>query len=209
VVVKLINTDELVVIGAGSEWFWTMLTMVALTVTFLAIYRQLRAQRAAVAFDQLQALVEEWLSDRMRYHCHRLVVGLRRGESAEQLENFLGITNFFEKLWLLHHKGYLDTEVLYVTFGEDVVRWWTVTAGIVEQLRIAYEHPGELAGFERLAVHMREMMAKRGVPPFKTDAASIAGRLDWMIEGYVQRRQIENEFKSWAIPPAPEPVAAN
>jgi hypothetical protein len=137
------------------------------------------------------------------------VAGLRRGEDAAQLENFLGITNFFDKLSLLHHQGYLDTEVMYVTFGEDVVRWWTVTAGLVEQLRIAYEHPGELAGFERLAVQMREMMARRGVPPFKTDVASIRGRLDWMIGGYVERRQIEHEFKTWMIPPEAKAAGAN
>jgi hypothetical protein len=205
---NLVNFDELTLLGAGSEWFWAMLTMIALTVTFLAIYRQLRAQRAAVAFEQLQGLVEEWHSDRMRYECHRLVVGLRRGDDAAKLEHFTRITVFFDKLSLLHHQGYLDTEVLFVTFGEDGVRWWTVTADLVEQLRVAYEHPGELAGFERLAVQMRSMMAKRGVPPFKTDPASIAGRLDWMTEGYVERRQIEQDFKTWAIPPAPEAAAA-
>jgi hypothetical protein len=95
-----------------------------------------------------------------------------------------------------------------VTFGQDVVRWWTVTAGVADELRIAYEHPGELAGFERLATLIRDMMASRGVPPFKTDPASIAGRLDWMIGGYVERRQIEQDFKSWLIPPAPEPSPA-
>jgi hypothetical protein len=204
--VNLVNFDELTLLGAGSEWFWAMLTMIALTVTFLAIYRQLRAQRAAVAFEQLQTLEQEWHADRMRYTCDRLVVGLRSGESASQVENFLGITVFFDKLWLLHHQGYLNTEVLYATFGEDVVRWWTVTADIVRQLRIAYENPSELAGFERLAVNMREMMAKRGIPPFKTDPASISGRLDWMIEGYVERRQIEHEYKTWMIPPTPEPA---
>jgi hypothetical protein len=43
----------------------------------------------------------------------------------------------------------------------------------------------------------------------ETDAASNAGRLDWMIGGYVRRLQIEQEFKSWVIPPAPAPAAAS
>ena len=205
---RLINLDDLTIFGAGSEWFWTMLTMIALTVTFLAIYRQLRAQRAAVAFEQLQTLTREWQSELMRYKNYRLAVGLRRGEGGKQLEQFLAIADFFEKLSLLHHQGYLDTEVLYATFGEDVVRWWTVTEGIIGELRVVYDHAGELAGFERLAILMREMMAKRGVPAFATDPASIAGRLDWMIGGFVHRRQIEQDFKSWLIPPAPEPSAA-
>ena len=41
---KVINTDGLAFIGPGSEWFWTALQFAALAITFLAIYRQLRAQ---------------------------------------------------------------------------------------------------------------------------------------------------------------------
>lgn len=58
---------------------------------------------------------------------------------------------------------------------------------------------------------MREMMAKRGVPPFKTDPESIAGRLDWIIAGYTRKLEMDREFKSGEIPvppsPAPETVA--
>jgi hypothetical protein len=49
VVVKLINTDGMALIGPGSEWFWTAVTGVVLAVTFLAIYRQLRAQQMQAA----------------------------------------------------------------------------------------------------------------------------------------------------------------
>jgi hypothetical protein len=207
----LINFDGLTILGQGSEWFWTMLTMIALSVTFVAIYRQLRAQHAAVAFEQVQRLAEEGLSERIRYDSLRLAVGLRRGDSWEELEQWMAIAHFFEKLAFLHREGYLNAEVLYVTFGEDVVRWWSVTAQLVEQLRVAYEHPGELAGFEGLATQMREMLAKRGVPPFKTDPESIAGRLDWIIAGYTRKLEMDREFKSGEIPvpprPAPETVA--
>jgi hypothetical protein len=205
---RLINFDGFVVVGQGSEWFWAMLTMIALTVTFLAIYRQLSAQRAAVAFEQLQTLEAELKSDRMQYIGHRFVVGLRRGEDWTRLETFMWIPSFFEKLSLLHQRGYLDTEVLYTSFGENIVRWWTVSASIIEQLRVEYENPGELAGFERLAVRMRQMMAKRGVPPFETDPASIAGRLDWMIDGYERRLKTDEEFKTRVIPSASVPVNA-
>jgi hypothetical protein len=201
----LINTDDITLFGVGSEWFWAMLTMIALTVTFVAIYRQLRAQRAAVAFDQLQALELEWRSDRMTYNSHRLAVGLRRGDDWEKVEQFLSRAEFFDKLALLHRQGYLDTEVLYTTFGEDIVRWWTVTESVIKDIRAAYESPGELSGFERLAAQMRRMMAARGVPEFKTDPESIKGRLDWIIEGDQRRRQYDEEFKTWTVP-EPEPT---
>ena len=40
----LISPDEMVLIGTGSEWFWIALQFFALAVTFVAIYRQLKAQ---------------------------------------------------------------------------------------------------------------------------------------------------------------------
>jgi hypothetical protein len=46
--VDLINTDGLAIFGPGSEWFWTMLQFTALTVTFVAIYRQLRVQHLQI-----------------------------------------------------------------------------------------------------------------------------------------------------------------
>ena len=48
---KLVNTEGMSFIGPGSEWFWTALGGIALTVTFVAIYRQVRLQRSAVALS--------------------------------------------------------------------------------------------------------------------------------------------------------------
>jgi uncharacterized circularly permuted ATP-grasp superfamily protein len=41
----MFESGELVFIGPGSEWFWVMLQFVTLSVTFYAIYRQLRLQQ--------------------------------------------------------------------------------------------------------------------------------------------------------------------
>jgi hypothetical protein len=38
-------SDGVVFIGSGSEWFWAAVSGLALAVTFIAIYRQLRLQR--------------------------------------------------------------------------------------------------------------------------------------------------------------------
>jgi hypothetical protein len=197
---RWVNVDDLTVFGAGSEWFWTMLTMVALTVTFIAISRQLRAQRAANAFAQLQELSDEWLSPRMRHVCLRLALGLRYGNDPAT-ELYSGtVDNFFRKLELLHRNGYLETELLWTNFGEDVVRYWTVMADLVEKVRTDYGSPGEYAEFERLMKLMRGTMADRGFPPFETDAASIAGRLDWIIDGLTMSLRLEQEIKDGVIP---------
>ena len=45
---KLINTDEMVFIGPGSEWLWAALTGIVLAGTGVAIYRQLRVQQLQI-----------------------------------------------------------------------------------------------------------------------------------------------------------------
>jgi hypothetical protein len=58
VAVKLINTDGMALIGPGSEWFWAAITGLILAVTFIAIYRQLRAQQE-VATDNSKLLLSQ------------------------------------------------------------------------------------------------------------------------------------------------------
>ena len=68
----LINTDGMSLIGPGSEWFWTALSGIVLAGTFLAIYRQLRAQREQ-ARHNTQLL-------RSQAHYNALVLGHRPWE---------------------------------------------------------------------------------------------------------------------------------
>ena len=44
----MFNTSGVVIFGPGSEWLWTMLQFVTLSVTFFAIYRQLRLQQQGI-----------------------------------------------------------------------------------------------------------------------------------------------------------------
>lgn len=53
---KLVNLDGLALVGPGSEWFWSMLQFVVVTVTLYAIYRQIRLQSASAAIEQAAAL---------------------------------------------------------------------------------------------------------------------------------------------------------
>ena len=81
----------------------------------------------------------------------------------------------------------------------DAVRWWTLLEPSVKRAQAEYG-PGEFADFERLAAVGRRWMAEHGVPEFATDPASIAGRLDWLIDGLARRLRIDQEIASGAIP---------
>lgn len=52
---KIVTIDGMALIGPGSEWLWTALQFAALALTFIAIYRQLRAQRLEL-LDNSKAL---------------------------------------------------------------------------------------------------------------------------------------------------------
>jgi hypothetical protein len=56
----IFSGEPIVLIGPGSEWFWTAVSGLVLAVTFLAIWRQLRLARSANAFEQLDRFTSEW-----------------------------------------------------------------------------------------------------------------------------------------------------
>ncbi len=56
------------VFGPGSEWFWSMAQFLVVTITLIAIYRQLSAQRSANALQLIVSLNDQWDGDRMLPH---------------------------------------------------------------------------------------------------------------------------------------------
>jgi hypothetical protein len=82
-VVMLINTDGLALIGPGSEWFWTALQFTALAVTFIAIYRQLQAQRGEM--EERTKLL------RSQAHYNALALSQRARELLIENEDFARI----------------------------------------------------------------------------------------------------------------------
>jgi hypothetical protein len=83
--VKLINADGMAIFGPGSEWFWTMLQFTALAITFYAIYRQLRAQRAMTE-DNTKLL-------RSQAHYNAIMLGSRPLEMLIQYESLGSVVN--------------------------------------------------------------------------------------------------------------------
>ena len=89
----LVSSERRVLLGPGSEWFWTALSGIVLAVTFLAIYRQLAAARSANALQRYLALTEEWNEDRL--YC-RLASGIRLESGARRVDR-LGAVEAFRK----------------------------------------------------------------------------------------------------------------
>jgi len=109
--VKLINTDGLVFIGTGSEWFWTALSGIILVVTFIAIYRQLRMQAHASAIEQLDSFEREASSEQMNRYMVDVLVALRDGTDPSDLPARAAgaIGGAWAKFALLARGGHRDT----------------------------------------------------------------------------------------------------
>ena len=201
----LVNLTDLVLIGPGSEWFWTAVSGIVLAGTFIAIYRQLSMQRADQARVQLQELGDRAHTTRMYHLKLRLALALKRGDDPDTDLLAGDVMSFFEEVGNLHRRGYLSTDAIAGdnSLLVDAVRWWTLLEPIIKRAQAEYG-PNEAADFEYIAVAGRRWMTEHGVREFATDPASIAGRLDWLIDGYARRLRIEQEIVSAVIPVLPE-----
>jgi len=83
--VSLINTDGMSFFGPGSEWFWTALQFAALTITFVAIYRQLRTQQVEIR-EHTKLL-------RSQAHYNALALSQRARELFIKNEAFASVVN--------------------------------------------------------------------------------------------------------------------
>ncbi|MBA3687879.1 MAG: hypothetical protein H0W81_03445 [Chloroflexi bacterium] len=94
---QFINTDGMAFIGPGSEWFWTMLQLVVVAVSLLGLYRQLRLQASASAFEQLRSMIQEWGSERLLRCRVELLRLLRDGTDPAKLPQ--GVTVIMLDYW--------------------------------------------------------------------------------------------------------------
>ena len=127
-----INTDGMAFIGPGSEWFWAMTQLVVVSITLLAIYRQVSAQGAANALQQLDSFNDHWESDRMLRTRLQLVLHLRRGDGFDALFPYLTtFVRFFDDLAALREKGHVQTEYIHEAWGRTIQFWWALLAPTV------------------------------------------------------------------------------
>jgi hypothetical protein len=186
--VKLINLDEMVVIGPGSEWFWTAISGVVLAATFLAIYRQLRIQASTTAFDQLTAFERELSSERLIRAKLLVLCALRDGADPVDVPPMAAnsIALFWEKLGSLTRAGHIDAKLLRNGSGPQAQVWWPVFAPWIRSQRAEEGDPKIFENFEWLAKAMDELDRRAGVPLIVTPewlAISLERRIGALIAG--------------------------
>jgi hypothetical protein len=156
-----INTNGMVLIGPGSEWLWTAISGVVLSITFVAIYRQLRLQRGAAAIEQMTALQREWSSEAMARSRLAVLVAIRDGAKPGDLPSGVDdIGNFFERVSFLVRAGHIQRGPVHATFALIVPAWWAWLAPSVSLWR--EEDSDTWTEFEWLASLLVRMSKAKG-----------------------------------------------
>ena len=201
---QLVNTEDLVLIGPGSEWFWTAFSGLVLAITFVAIYRQLRLQGDAAAIQQLEDIEHEWSSERLARAKLKLLLALEAGATPDALPNraMAEVGYFWERVGKLVRTGHIDRRLVYEHFGAQVQAWsmW-IRPGTLEGGR-GWPH------FAWLAEALAKLDADRDVAPISQ--ADLAESLAGQISHFREAVEMFEELRSVTVrlTPTPIPVTA-
>jgi hypothetical protein len=199
---QLINLDDFVILGAGSEWLWTMVSGIVLAVTFLAIYRQLRLQGDAAAIEQIRAIYREWADERMTRAKFETLTRIRDRADAQTTANAaVDVGDFWEGFAYLVRAGNIDRKLLYNSLGPACRIWWGLLGPSARFVREQANDQGIWVDFEWLAGIFAEF-DRSANEPATYDADYIARRLPDLIE--VNRNAIRRfeELRAVILHPA-------
>jgi hypothetical protein len=181
--VNILSGEPIVLLGPGSEWFWSMAQFVIVAVTFLAIYYQLRLQRHAAAIEQIRAISREWTQELMTRAKLDVLTLIRDGaDPATTMTAGGDIADFWEDLAYLARAGSINRKLIYDSLGPAVRIWWGILAPSAQVAREQANDRGIWIDFEWLAGVFAGFDRKAGEPAMY-DASYIAQRLPVMIDG--------------------------
>ena len=198
---RLFNSEGSAIFGPGSEWLWSMLQFAAVTITLIAIYRQLSAQRSANALQLMESFNQHWDGDRLLRTRLQVALSLRGAAGFDQLYPFLTpVCTFFEDMAGLQKKGHIDTRYVWETWGRTIQFWWAILAPTIEQGRVVEDQPKGNSGFEALNPLMRDLDRRHGEQLFVPDPEFINRRLDAMIVQIKASLRMEQDARAGVIP---------
>lgn len=197
----IFNTSGMAIFGPGSEWLWTMAQFVALAVTGLAIFRQLRAQSWANQLAVLRLFGDEFQAEQMIRQRLRALIELAEGNRrlTPALDHVGG---WFDGLAEARYNGHIRPKYAVEQWGLVSQIYWAIVSPILPELRAA--DPGLWKTWERWLMEVRALEGKAGVVQ-DLSPERIARWLPETIEYYIARLRIEQEMKSGVIPTWPIP----
>jgi hypothetical protein len=164
-----------VLIGPGSEWFWTAVSGLVLAVTFFAIYRQLSLQRDSAAIEQVYEFERIWTAERMsrsKLIClEAIVAGVPPIAMPDKASAHVG--DHWERIGYLARTRHMDRRFVYEQWGLLAQIWWHRLLPSTAAWRERDQEPGIWSEWEWLIRYIEGMDRKRGVS-HHFDAESMA-----------------------------------
>ena len=203
---RVINTDGLALIGPGSEWLWTALQFLALSITGLAIFRQLRAQTSANSLAMGIRLADEFRVELLRFKLASLMDVSGNSRTMTPAIDKVGI--FFDGTASAIENGYVPARMGWQEWGEAGQTYWAVFRHVLEERRKT--EPGLWKDWERWIADLDDRDRKAGKV---TDLSPsyLARWIDEAIAYYIGTLRLEEEAKRGVIPtwPVPEPSSGS
>jgi hypothetical protein len=198
--VTLVNTNGMAFFGPGSEWFWAALQFTALTITFIAIYRQLRVTRSARAVELVADIARQFDDERMMRHRLSILLAVRDGRTTPAGSG-IAVGIFLEGLGALCRRKHLDLELLRNLFGQAVLTWWIIMQPFTTQAR-AEKGADIYSDFEWLVRVFNKMDRKQRLALKAPDEAYVRDWIPGAIEGLEERILVEEALRRVPVLPS-------
>jgi hypothetical protein len=190
-----VSDQPIVLIGPGSEWFWTAISWLVLAVTLVAIYRQIRVARSQNAVQQIQSYSEKWDSERLLRHRLAVVSAISRGDDikANAYGNARAVGGFWEDMGALARAGHIDMNLLFDSSGHDAADYWLLLKAFAQELRAETGINEFYVNWEWLAARMDEVAKAHGIPD--PDDAYVAKMLAMRSADYRAAIEVEEALR--------------
>jgi hypothetical protein len=171
------------IFGPGSEWFWIFAQFIVVTVTLVAIYRQLRLQASERAIEQLAELRREAYGEQMLRWGLDLMIAQRDHKDPADVPDaaVLGIGDYWGTYATLARAGHRDVRLLWLKDSVTPQMAWHWLSPWLQRAR-SEARPGETAMFtdlEWLSDRMAEMDREAGRPAITAEVVA-AQRSRWI-----------------------------
>jgi hypothetical protein len=194
--VGIFSNQPIVLIGPGSEWFWSAAQFVVVAITLIAIFRQVQLQASAAAIQQIDTFVKDFGSEAMTRHTLEIELALRDGVAPQNIPYGAAstIADFWEGIGYLARAGHIDRKLLREAIGNGA-QWWWVALGPWARTVRDETGPEALEHFEWLAAQLAEDDRRAGGATVY-DETRIAKTLSNRIENDRGRLRIAEEARS-------------
>ena len=145
-----------------SSWFWTFIQSLAIIISLIFIYRQIRLQRIANMVNSFDIYDKKWESIEM--------LNARKEACSKYLKNDKIITRtdelvlgFFEDLGVYSEKRVFDLEIVWGKYSQNIIYYWSILEPGVSDLRKSTNDLTWYEDFQTLSKKIIKHSRKRGI----------------------------------------------